>query len=219
MKQNKPVKNSKRTYEIILGDEQKAHLIIKETKETYEISDFDTTILYAEDISVEYLLNELKFLPTLSSQKLIIVKNVEHFTKKSWEPILNYLDAPFPHVFLILAGRSSKVQLRKYSPVGKVLEQTPEAVLFSSIYRMKEMSSGQLIGLIHNYMSKPERPFSVVLSAVEIYLRNKLVQQKHVDESIIKKFALLHKLDFELKTGILSPQSGFELFLYYLIKE
>jgi len=204
-------------YFIILGDDEKAEELIKKIVEEYKISDFDKVIFYADTIKPELFLKELEFLPTFSTKKLVILKNIEFFNKTDWDEIIKYLKHPFPHICLFLIGKSSKISLKEFSPIISKIEKTPEAELFSTIYQLKNLNTKQLIFLFRNYILRREKEFSVIISAIEIFLKNKIINEGKLPPDIEGKLAMLHELDFSMKVGKIAPDSGMEFFLTYLL--
>jgi len=204
-------------YHIVIGNEKEVEKLVQSVTGKYKINNFDKKILYAEDTTIESFLQELEFLPVFSSRKLVVMKHAESLKKSDWEKIFTYLDQPYSHNILILTGKSSKTSLRKYTSRIYKEAKTPEGELFSTIYKLRHSSREQLISLFHNYLGKKEKGFPVVLSAIEIYLRNEIIREKKIKKNTSKKFLMLHQLDFKLKTGQLPADSGLELFLFYLL--
>lgn len=204
-------------YHIVIGNEKEAEKLVQSVTGKYEINNFDKKIFYAEDTTIESFLQELEFLPVFSPRKLVVMKHVESLKKSNWEEIFTYLDRPYAHNVLILTGKSSKTPLRKYTSRIYKEAKTPEGELFSTIYKLRNSSTEQLISLFHNYLDKKEKGFPVVLSAIEIYLRNEILREKKITKNTLKKFLMLHQLDFKLKTGQLPADAGLELFLFYLL--
>ena len=205
-------------YHIVIGNEKETERLIRVLSDKYKINDFDKKIFYAsKNIITESFLREFEFLPVFSSKKLIVIKHIEFLKKSDWEKIFTYLDHPHSHNVLILTGESSKISLRKYSAKIYKVEKTREGELFSTIYKLKNSSKEQLISLFHNYLDKKEKEFPIVISAMGMYLRNKILQERQIKKDTVKKVRMLHQLDFKLKTGQLSPDAGLELFLFYLL--
>lgn len=204
-------------YYVIIGDDEKLKKKVEELTRKYKISEFDKKIIYSDTVSPQLIIQELQFLPVFSEKRLVIVKNIEAIKKSEWKIILDYLKNPYPHVCLILTGKSVEVPFSEDELFQEDLfsyekEKTLEEEIFSSIY--KDFSSKDFFNLLSEYLLKKERGFVFVIAAVEHLLRRKVIKGERKD--IVKKFMTLHQLDFYLKTGRISPEKGLEVFLFYL---
>jgi len=88
------------------------------------VKEFNLEILYGGDDSPQEIINRARLVPFMSSQRFIIVKGTEDFTKKELEQFLPYLSDPIESTCIIWV--SMKVDLkgtfyRKSSELGRAV--------------------------------------------------------------------------------------------------
>ncbi|MFN4226944.1 MAG: hypothetical protein ACK4F0_02230 [Candidatus Ratteibacteria bacterium] len=198
---------------VILEDIDKFKEVVDEIKEKYKINDFDIKIYDAEKTEIKKILNDFDYSPVFSEKALFIIKNTEKISKTDCEKLYNVIQKLPHHIIVVLYGMSINLPFKE----SKLKKQvpSPENVLFKEIYNLKELDKGKMIEILRNYIKVRERNFTPLISSIEIYLRNILCKRKEITKEIIKKFNLLHYLDYFLKIGTIQP--GTELEIYLLI--
>jgi len=201
-----------KNYFVILNDHEKFEDLLNELKRKYNIDDFDIKILDAEIVDIKKIINETSFLPVLSDKVLIIIKNVENFTKKECEILYDFLNKLPKDTLVILFGTSIEEPFEGSSLKEKIVSY--EEKFFSKIYSLKRENGRGIYEILQEYMKVKEKNFPLLITGVEIYLRNIVKNKKELTGEIIKKFELLHNLDYFLKVG--KVELGLELEIYLL---
>jgi replication-associated recombination protein RarA len=201
-----------KNYFVVLNDHEKFENLLNELKRKYNIDDFDIKILDAEIVDIKKIINETSFLPVLSDKVLIIIKNVENFTKKECEILYDFLNKLPKNTLVILFGTSIEEPFEESSLKEKIVSY--EEKFFSKIYSLKRENGRGIYEILQEYMKVKEKNFPLLITGVEIYLRNVVKNKKELTDEIIKKFELLHNLDYFLKVG--RVELGLELEIYLL---
>jgi replication-associated recombination protein RarA len=201
-----------KNYFVVLNDHEKFENLLNELKRKYNIDDFDIKILDAEIVDIKKIINETSFLPVLSDKVLIIIKNVENFTKKECEILYDFLNKLPKDTLVILFGTSIEEPFEESSLKEKIVSY--EEKFFSKIYSLKRENGRGIYEILQEYMKVKEKNFPLLITGVEIYLRNVVKNKKELTDEIIKKFELLHNLDYFLKVG--KVELGLELEIYLL---
>jgi replication-associated recombination protein RarA len=201
-----------KNYFVVLNDHEKFENLLNELKRKYNIDDFDIKILDAEIVDIKKIINETSFLPVLSDKVLIIIKNVENFTKKECEILYDFLNKLPKDTLVILFGTSIEEPFEESSLKEKIVSY--EEKFFSKIYSLKRENGRGIYEILQEYMKVKEKNFPLLITGVEIYLRNVIKNKKELTDEIIKKFELLHNLDYFLKVG--KVELGLELEIYLL---
>ena len=201
-----------KNYFVVLNDHEKFENLLNELKRKYNIDDFDIKILDAEIVDIKKIINETSFLPVLSDKVLIIIKNVENFTKKECEILYDFLNKLPKDTLVILFGTSIEEPFEESSLKEKIVSY--EEKFFSKIYSLKRENGRGIYEILQEYMKVKEKNFPLLITGVEIYLRNVVKNKKELTDEIIKKFELLHNLDYFLKVG--RVELGLELEIYLL---
>jgi replication-associated recombination protein RarA len=201
-----------KNYFVVLNDHEKFENLLNELKRKYNIDDFDIKILDAEIVDIKKIINETSFLPVLSDKVLIIIKNVENFTKKECEILYDFLNKLPKDTLVILLGTSIEEPFEESSLKEKIVSY--EEKFFSKIYSLKRENGRGIYEILQEYMKVKEKNFPLLITGVEIYLRNVIKNKKELTDEIIKKFELLHNLDYFLKVG--RVELGLELEIYLL---
>jgi replication-associated recombination protein RarA len=201
-----------KNYFVVLNDHEKFENLLNELKRKYNIDDFDIKILDAEIVDIKKIINETSFLPVLSDKVLIIIKNVENFTKKECEILYDFLNKLPKDTLVILFGTSIEEPFEESSLKEKIVSY--EEKFFSKIYSLKRENGRGIYEILQEYMKVKEKNFPLLITGVEIYLRNVIKNKKELTDEIIKKFELLHNLDYFLKVG--RVELGLELEIYLL---
>jgi len=201
-----------KNYFVVLNNHEKFENLLNELKRKYNIDDFDIKILDAEIVDIKKIINETSFLPVLSDKVLIIIKNVENFTKKECEILYDFLNKLPKDTLVILFGTSIEEPFEESSLKEKIVSY--EEKFFSKIYSLKRENGRGIYEILQEYMKVKEKNFPLLITGVEIYLRNVIKNKKELTDEIIKKFELLHNLDYFLKVG--KVELGLELEIYLL---
>ncbi|MCM8772133.1 MAG: hypothetical protein NC926_05340 [Candidatus Omnitrophica bacterium] len=199
---------------VILGDYERFSYLVEELKRKYNIDEFDVKIYDAERNSIQEILSGLTFQPVFSEKILFIVKNVEEITKSDCEKFHKFLQKIPSNVLVVLYGISINPPFEESSQ--KIEEfLSPENRFFKKIYSTKNKDEKEIFEILKEYMKVREKNFTVLISGIEIFLRNILLKEKNLSEEIVKKFEHLLNLDYFLKTGRVEVGSELELYLLY----
>ena len=201
-----------KNYFVILKDYEKFENLVNKLKKKYNISDFDIKIFVAETMDVNKIINKISFSPIFSSKSLVIIKSVENLTKKECEILYSFLNNLSKETLVILYGNSIEEPFEESSLKERSFNY--ESNFFSKIYSLKRENSREIYEILQEYMKVKEKNFPLLITGIEIYLRNIVKDKKEITEDIIKKFELLHNLDYFLKIG--KVEIGLELEIYLL---
>ena len=83
--------------------------------------DFNQTILYGKDTSIDSILDISKRYPVMTSHQLVIVKEAQHLSR-SLSQLEQYFKNPVPTTILVLCFKGKKIDKRK--SVGKILSKS-----------------------------------------------------------------------------------------------
>ena len=91
--------------------------------------DFDTTIVYGKETTVDQIVEAAKRFPMMGSHQLIVVKEAQYLDR-SIDQLANYCSAPQPQSVLVLCYKHKKLDKRKkvYKAIaqnGHILETKP----------------------------------------------------------------------------------------------
>jgi hypothetical protein len=202
-----------KNYFVILNDYEKFENLLNQLKEKHNIDDFDIKIFDAETVDIKKIINESSFSPALSNKSLIIIKSVENFTKKECEILYRFLNKLPVDALAVLYGTSIEEPFEESSLKEKV--SSYEDIFFSKIYSLKRENIREIYEILQEYMRVKEKNFPLLITGIEIYLRNILKEKKEITVEIIKKFEWLHNLDYFLKIGKVELGSELEIYLLY----
>jgi len=202
-----------KNYFVILNDYEKFENLLNQLKEKHNIDDFDIKIFDAETVDIKKIINESSFSPALSNKSLIIIKGVENFTKKECEILYRFLNKLPVDALAVLYGTSIEEPFEESSLKEKV--SSYEDIFFSKIYSLKRENIREIYEILQEYMRVKEKNFPLLITGIEIYLRNVLKEKKELTVEIIKKFEWLHNLDYFLKIGKVKLGSELEIYLLY----
>jgi hypothetical protein len=202
-----------KNYFVILNDYEKFENLLNQLKEKHNIDDFDIKIFDAETVDIKKIINESSFSPALSNKSLIIIKGVENFTKKECEILYRFLNKLPVDALAVLYGTSIEEPFEESSLKEKV--SSYEDIFFSKIYSLKRENIREIYKILQEYMRVKEKNFPLLITGIEIYLRNILKEKKELTVEIIKKFEWLHNLDYFLKIGKVELGSELEIYLLY----
>jgi hypothetical protein len=202
-----------KNYFVILNDHEKFENLLNQLKEKHNIDDFDIKIFDAETVDIKKIINESSFSPALSNKSLIIIKSVENFTKKECEILYKFLNKLPVDALAVLYGTSIEEPFEESSLKEKV--SSYEDIFFSKIYSLKRENIREIYEILQEYMRVKEKNFPLLITGIEIYLRNILKEKKEITVEIIKKFEWLHNLDYFLKIGKVELGSELEIYLLY----
>ena len=201
---------------VILGDNYLAGETVKAFVDRYHIEDFDTRSFRGDSFDPDLFLNDGETLPVFSEKRLIIVSGIESIKKPVWEKILPFLSNPHEHVCIVLYGQSAKNPLTGLVR-ARPKQDTPESILFARIYQIRRTDRRMLFNVLREFLAERPEGFSLVISAVQQHLRSQTIREGGNKTAQARKFALLHELDFALKTGKIKPDAGIELFIDYAL--
>ncbi|MGC8976918.1 MAG: hypothetical protein ACP5OB_04780 [Candidatus Ratteibacteria bacterium] len=204
-----------KNYFVILNDYGRFKTFVEDLKKKHKINEFDIKIFDAKKIKLDEILKKFDFLPVFSEKVLLIIKNVEEFTKKDCEKLYEVLNKLPEGILIILYGSSIEEPFEESSI--KENYKTPENMLFSKIYSLKEQDNKRIFEILKEYIKIRERNFTLLISGIEVYLRNIIKNEKKLRKEIIKKIDALYNFDYSLKVGRIELGSELEInLLYYL---
>ena len=201
-----------KNYFVILNDYEKFENLVDELRKKYDISDFDIKIFDTETKDIKRIISESSISPLFSKKSLIIIKSVENLTKKECEILYNFLNKLSEDTIAILYGTSIEEPFKEIQIKEKT--QSYEDIFFSKIFSLKDASRKEIYEILQEYMRVKEKNFPLLITGIEMYLRNIVKEKKELNVEIIKKFELLHDLDYFLKVG--KVELGLELEIYLL---
>ena len=103
------------------------HLIEKKVLNKDE-KEFNQSILYGKDITVENILSEVRSYPMMASHRVVIVREAQNI--KDWEAMDSYFAMPVETTILVVCHKYKSLDKRKAT--AKVLDKSPNCVLFTS---------------------------------------------------------------------------------------
>lgn len=197
----------------VVEDYEKFESLFEEIKRKYNVDEFDIKIFDAEKTEIDKILSGISFSPIFSKKGIFVLKNVEFLSKDDCEKLYKRLTKIPPDIISILYGSS-------INPPFKVSEtkrkfETPEEKYFSKICALKEENNKEIFEILREYMKVREKNFTLLISWIELYLRNIIKKEKKLTEEMIKKFDNLYKLDYFLKVGKIEIGSELEINLLY----
>lgn len=85
-----------------------------------ECRDFDQTVVYGRDVSMEEVIGAAKRYPMLSPVQLVLVKEAQDIAVKEWDVLAEYLNHPQPSTLLVFCYRHKKLDKRTkaYKAIG-----------------------------------------------------------------------------------------------------
>lgn len=95
---------------------------------TPDEKEFNQSILYGKDISVENIIAEVKSYPMMSSYRVVIVREAQNI--KDWEQLEPYFAMPQETTILVICHKYKTVDKRK--AFVKTIEKSKNCVLFTS---------------------------------------------------------------------------------------
>lgn len=202
-----------KNYFVVLNDHNKFKVLVEDLKKKYNISEFDVKIFDALKMSMNEILKEFNVLPVFSDKVLFIIKNVEEIKKEDCKKLYDVLNNLSSDIVVILYGSSIEGPFEESSLKEKDI--TPENKLFSKIYSLKEKDNKKIFESLKEYIKAREKNFTLLVSGVEIYLRNIIKGENRLTKEIIKKFEELYNLDYFLKVGRIELGSELEIYLLY----
>ena len=203
---------------IVLQDPEKAEILKQSLIEKYGIEKGEVKNVFADEVSIQSLINEMRVLPLFSKKKLVHIKNCENINMDDCQLLKEYFEDPSPDVCLIISGDDIKTPLKSYLGKGEKEEKKYEGG-FSDIYRMKgPADKKKVISLLKEYIrdNPPDASFPVVVNASMVYIRNIIRNKKQVDKKLLDIYNKLYNLDFDLKIGKIEKKD-LDVFLFSII--
>lgn len=185
-----------------------------------ELRDFNFSLLYGEEISIEKLINAVREFPMMADKRVVVVKNLQQMqgfqAKDAQDILLAYLKSPNPSTILVLSDAKA---INKRSAIGKFLSKSTNLQLFFSADRVQESQLTQwVLDWVKNHHSR-----AINIDAAELLWGlsgndltqltaeiDKLVsyvgEQKQISIEVVKKAVGQHKAFtlFEIKDAILT---------------
>ncbi|MCM8803943.1 MAG: hypothetical protein NC833_01650 [Candidatus Omnitrophica bacterium] len=202
-----------KNYFLVLNDYNRLETLIESLKRKYNIDEFDIKIFDASKLSINEILKRFDILPIFSDRILFVIKNVEEIKKRDCQKLYDFLNNLSSDIIVILYGSSIEEPFEE--SLLKEEYVTPEVRLFSEIYSLKERDNKKIFEALKEYIKVKERNFTILVSGIEIYLRNIIKREKRLTKEIIKKIEALYNLDYFLKIGKVELGSELEIYLLY----
>ncbi|MCM8762410.1 MAG: hypothetical protein NC905_02315 [Candidatus Omnitrophica bacterium] len=200
---------------IILGDIKKAESVKQSLIEKYGIEKVEVKTVFADEVSIKGLLDEVDFLPLFSTKKLIYVKNCEKINSEDCKLLRQFFENPKEDILFILSGKEIKDVLADYVDVD--VKQEGPLELYPAIFRMRSpKDKKRVISLLKEYVKHNPLDFPAVINASYIYIRNIIKSQKNVDKKLLDAYQKLYNLDFDMKIGRIGKEE-FDVFLFSLL--
>jgi len=203
---------------IVLKDSEKAEVLKQSLIEKYGIEKGDVKTVFADEASIQALLNEMSVLPLFSKKKLVHIKNCEKIGKDDCQLLKEYFEHPSSDVCLILSGDDIKAPLKDYLGKDEKEEKKKEGG-FSDIYRMKGPGDKKkVISILKEYIkdNPPDSSFPVLVNASLVYIRNIIRTNRQVDKKLLDIYNKLYNLDLDLKVGKIDKEN-LDVFLFSII--
>lgn len=185
-----------------------------------ELRDFNFSLLYGEEISIEKLINAVREFPMMADKRVVVVKNLQQMqgfqAKDAQDILLAYLKTPNPSTILVLSDSKA---INKRSAIGKFLSKSTNLQLYFSADRVQE---NQLTQWVLDWV-KNNHNRAIDIDAAELLWGlsgndltqltaeiDKLVsyvgEQKQISFEAVKKAVGQHKAFtlFEIKDAILN---------------
>ncbi|MCM8824804.1 MAG: hypothetical protein NC937_01425 [Candidatus Omnitrophica bacterium] len=148
--------------------------------------------------------------------KILIVHQIEQIEKKVWaEYIIPYLEYVPDNVFVIFEGLSVKAKINNCDV--EVAEDAED--LFRKMYKKswgEKFNAGDIYE-ISRFLKLNPYDFTLVIGLIEKYLENLLLGKIISEKEFVKRLELLSELDFNLKSGRISNEPGWEILLLRLL--
>lgn len=207
-----------KNYIVILNDYQKFLAMFEQLKNENNMNEFDVKIYDLENTDLNKILSEINYQPIFSEKALFVIKNVELLTKEDCENFYKVLKNVPENLFFILYGMSIKSPFKETVIKEEILP--PEKLFFKKVNSLKKKDSQKIFEILKEYMYVREKNFAVLITGIDIYLRNLIKKENKISKEIIKKYEKLLELDFFLKTGQLELGSELEInLLYYFFSD
>lgn len=111
-----------------------------------ELRDFNLSLLYGEDTSIEKLINAVREFPMMAERRVVLVKNLQQIqgfqAKEGQDILLNYLKSPNPTTVLVLTDAKP---INKRTALGKFLCKSSASQLYFASDRVQENQLTQWI--------------------------------------------------------------------------
>ena len=108
--------NGENTYFIDKITEKILDSVLQESEK-----DFNQTILYGKDASIDSILDISKRYPVMASHQLVVVKEAQHLSRNLGQ-LEQYFKNPVPTTILVFCFKGKKIDKRK--SVGKLLSKS-----------------------------------------------------------------------------------------------
>jgi DNA polymerase III delta subunit len=200
-------------YLFIGADSPAKDLQLKKLKTEYVkkgLEDFNLDVLYARDLTLKALQEELTYLPLRDPKRMLVVRQAEGLKKEIKDYLLKYSSKPAKEIILVLdfevAERRDEF-LNHLRRVSKVLVFKEEAkpdtfVLSRSIESRRTDAALKLLDQLLKNGEKPERILGGLRYAWERGIAHPFETKR--------RLKLLLGCDIDIKTGRLKPSFALE---------
>ncbi|MCM8764978.1 MAG: hypothetical protein NC830_06445, partial [Candidatus Omnitrophica bacterium] len=148
--------------------------------------------------------------------KILIVHQIEQIEKRIWaEYIIPYLEDVPENVFIIFEGLSVKAKINDYD--AEFSEDAEN--LFRKIYKKswQKKISTQDIYEISRFLKTNPYEFTLVIGVIEKHLENLVLGKIISEKEFARRLEILSEIDFNLKSGRISNEPGWEVLLLRLL--
>lgn len=186
---------------------------IKKIKEEFlakGTEQFNFDILYARELTLDFLQEKLLFLPVKSSKRIVLIKDAQGLNKEIQEFFLKYVKEPYKHALLILDFSSSAKKdefinaISKYVKILRFKEDVrPDTFVLSR--QIESRRPDYALRILNQLLEEGEKP-ERILGGLRYVLEKNTVYPAQAK----RKFKLLLNCDIEIKTGKLKPSFALE---------
>lgn len=186
---------------------------------THQITDkyrqLEIKRFYGAEFNPELFVNEIMGPSLFFKYKLVIVHQMEEIDKKIWNTdIFPFLEKMSENIFVIFEGTSMKVKTVDYK-IAHLQEENIRSRIFKKSWK-KELNVRDIYE-VSQFLRLYPYEFASVIGVVERYLQNLLVSETISEQIFLEKIRNLSDIDFELKSGKIPNEPGWEILLLGLL--
>lgn len=183
---------------------------LKEEYLTRQNEQFNLDILYAQDLNLKDLQEQLLRLPFKAKKRLIIIKDSQRLKEEIKKFLLAYAGRPYPHAILVLDIQRYIFKdsfTKQMSAVARVIRFREAAKLdaFALSRALEGRKAHYCLDILRQILEKGEKPEQIMGG-----LRYVWDQDVRRPKEAGKRLRLLLDCDIAIKTGRLKPQMALE---------
>lgn len=132
----------------LMGEESyyidKVSEFIVDTALKEEEKDFNLTVFYGSEVSVDDVMNAARRFPMMADRQVVLVREAQNLAAK--EKLTSYLDHPQPSTVLVFCHKHGSLDRRK--------KPAPEIQKMGVLYESKKLYDSQLPGFVTSYLKR-----------------------------------------------------------------